>query len=148
MWLRMAHRRILIVAFAVLCAATVTVVAYYIRAELTEPITKPGEYYRVELLIEAPQDYSVLTDPDPWLLQAINSPGTWVYVENQYESSFALQPSLELTFAYGGRFYSTDILYVDIWSHEVLMKVAQIGVAGSWIAFCIIALINRRRLFS
>ena len=109
----MKARRIPIAAFVVLCVATVFVVAYSVWAVLSEPRTKSGQYYRVELLDAMPQDYSVLTDPDPWLLHAINSPGTSVRVENQYESSFHLQPSLELTFEYGGSFYSAEILYVD-----------------------------------
>ena len=133
-------------AFVVLCVATISVVAYSVRAEPMEPFTKSGQYYRVELLEETPQDYSVLTDPDPWLLQAINNLGAWVYVENQYESSFLLQPSLEETFEYNGRFYSTDILYVDIWPNQILAKVAQIGIAGSWTVFGTIAVISRKRL--
>jgi hypothetical protein len=137
-------RRTLIVAFVVLCAATVLVVAYSAGAETAK--SKSGQYYRVELLEETPQDYSVLTNPDPWLLQAIDSPGTSVHVENQYESSFLLQPSLESTFEYGGSYYSTEIIYVDIWFNEVLMRAVQIGVAGSWIVFGIMALINRKRL--
>jgi len=142
----MKGRRILVAVFIVLCVATVLVVAYSIWADSAK--SKSGQYYRVESLEEAPQDYSVLTYADPWLLQAIDSPGTWVHVENQYESSFRLQPSLESTFEYGGSFYSVEIIYVDIWRNEVLTKAAQIGVAGSWGAFGIIALVNRKRLFS
>lgn len=142
----MKARRIPIAAFIVLCVATILVVVYSVLSASAQ--SKSGQYYRVELLDEMPQDYSVLTDPDPWLLQAINVPGTWVHVENQHESSFLLQPSLESTFEYGGSFYSAEILYVDFWSSEVLMRVAQIGVAGSWIAFGTVALVNRRRLSS
>ena len=142
----MKARRILISTFIVLCAATISVVAYSIWSESAK--SKSGQYYRVELLTETPQDYSVLTNPDPWLLQAINSPGTWIHVEKQYESSFALQPSLKSTFEYSGSFYSTEIIYVDIWLNEALTKAAQIGIAGSWTAFGTIALINRKRLSS
>jgi hypothetical protein len=141
-------RRILIAAFIVLCAATISVVAYSVQAESTEPFTKSGQYYRAELLEETPQDYFVLTNPDPWLLQAINNPGTWVYVENQYESSFLQQPSLESPFEYEGSFYSTEIIFIDLWPSQVLAKVAQIGTADSWIAFGTLAVINRKRLSS
>ena len=140
----MKARRILISTFIVLCAATISVVAYSIWSESAK--SKSGQYYRVELLTETPQDYSVLTNPDPWLLQAINSPETWIHVENQYESSFLLQPSLKSTFEHDGSFYSTEIVYVDTWLNEILTKAAQIGIASSWTAFGTITLINRKRL--
>jgi hypothetical protein len=142
----MNRRKMLIVAFVVLCVATVSVVACSILAASAQ--SRYGEFYRLELLAEAPQDYSVLTDPDPWLLQAINSPGTWVRVENQYESSFHLQPALELTFEYNGSFYLAEIVYVDPLPIEVPLRVAQVGIAGAWIAFGTMALVDRKRLFS
>jgi hypothetical protein len=79
--------------------------------------TYPGERLRVTIVNNKPEDYWNLTEPDKYLLEAIENPGKWIVVGLNSTTREILSkhiwPTHEPFFQYNGTYYTFDFANVD-----------------------------------
>jgi len=101
-------------------------------------------------LLGIPQHYFNLTDPDRYTLEAINSPGKWVYVENTTEETFT-EKYLEFgtyNFTYNGRFYNMEMIQAELLSHIFGPSEISLGsgvLGATWLGLGVAVIRNRKK---
>ena len=105
-----------------------------------------GLYFKAEVFKAQPHNYWNLTDPDPYILEAINNPDKWVWV-NQTEETFLEQASPKFEcFIYQGILYSYRIVFLDVF--KLPDRTAEVSLAVLIPTWGIFLVANRKKFLS
>lgn len=85
-----------------------------------------------------------MTDPDPYLLEALSNPGRLVFVRSWEDTKFTalLETYQTNNVEYNGAYYTVDLVSVDTLSYGVYFLILLI----SWIVLVVSFTISRRPL--
>lgn len=106
--------RIYKILLAVLCLWTTFTIFYNaVKAVDYDQYPASGLYYKTKLLDYEPEEYWVLTEPDEYILEAIENPGRSVLV-NVTESTFLKQkPHKVVNIRYEDNYYNVQLSDVE-----------------------------------
>ena len=146
----MMKTRIYKILLAVLCLWTTFTIFYNaVKAVDYEQYPVTGLYYKTKLLDYEPEEYWVLTEPDEYILEAIENPSRSVLV-NVTESTFLKQkPHKVVNIRYEDNYYNvqlSDVEGVDYFllpeSQNILrivntLRITVTPLSIAWIGFII-----------
>jgi len=105
-----------------------------------------GLFYEATLLEDPPSAYWNLTNPDIWILEAINNPGKSVRVDQEATTFLADYPGPS-NIRYNDKYYHVTALFVD---EEVgdsyLIGPAFAGLLTAWVSVGAVVIVKRKTL--
>ena len=106
-----------------------------------------GMALMAEELTEKPDKYIPLTEPDPYVLQAVSNPGEDVIVGSWEDSEFDEMVSTYKTnnVEIDGRYYRINVYSIDVFFWGVLFLLSIVGWSALGIAVIVWKLIMRAR---
>jgi len=114
--------------------ATAIFVGYVVHVRSQSEIPVGGLFYKATLLEETPNEYWDLTDPDIWILEAINNPGQLIEV-NQTATTFLenyLGPS---NIRYDNKYYFVTATYSEEEiGDSIFLGPAFAGLLTAWVS--------------
>lgn len=108
-----------------------------------------GMALRAEKLAEKPDEYISLTDPDPYVFEAISNPEKMIMVgswkNSQFDELVSIHKSNPLNVEVDGRYYRVTLYAVDAFIWGQLMLISMVGWPMLGAAIMVWKLYMRRR---